>query len=121
MEIGWYGLYFPIENDCFEVLVNMARLLAAFPHLKAITVAWQSYSSPVGGVDVPGTLWAVDNHFYERPYLVKLMEPLRSFQLSHPAVKITVQAPAESLFFTKLIMMQGAEMGLAEFMARNEK
>ncbi len=101
--------------------MNMARLLATFPHLKTITVAWQSYSTPVCGVDAPGALWTIDDHYFERAYLVKLMEPLRSFQLSHPAVKITVQAPAENWLFKKEIRKQGAEMGLAEFMASNEE
>lgn len=54
IETAYYGGYHPIGYDWHVSFDRLERFLAGFPHLKAITVAWQYYMEPMVDYDLPG-------------------------------------------------------------------
>ena len=46
-----------------------------------------------------------------RNFVLAMMRIFRSFEMSHPAVKITVERPAKRLTYEENIKPQGSDMG----------
>lgn len=127
LEIGDYNVCIPVEGRNFEYgrvggsFEFLEPYLARFPRLKAITVVWQSYTQRTPEPEVPNRIYLYLHPAPQLPrnraFVLAMMRDLRSFEMSHPTVKITVQIPAKRLTFKKKTRRQTPDMGLGEFMA----
>ena len=100
---------------------DIEPVLAGFPHLKKITLTWESYMKETLAVFESGTAWILPEPLppqlhRERVLVLHMMHNFRSFEISHPGVKITVQRPARSLTYEQKTDSQGQNMSVGDYM-----
>ena len=122
IEIGDYASKYPVPAySWLGTVASSGWLLRQFPDLKTVTVSWQSYTKKLQIVTLPDfNVLTSHSSPIKGWWLVQKMWGIREFGQSHPGVEITVQRPPKNVRFTNLLRKQNAEVGLAEFVAKNE-
>ena len=91
------------------------RRLSVFPHLKTITITWQSYSADparLKGVELFDCL--------AKQRTLELLQSFRNFQRERPEVVVVVEAPSRLVLVHRNTKERQLAIGLEEFMRRLE-
>ena len=116
IEIGYYAK-FDFSKVLHGGFNHVEQFLARFPYLKTITVAWQYYTDPMEDSSPRNPKAFVK---WRRSDVIRMLDVFESIEMSHPAVKVTVQDTAEGWPFEEQVGRRGIDRSVQEFIAAVE-